>query len=55
MKYELRIKVGRKVVFSRVGTFESCSSWIKTWEECPMCSLKDEYVYVLRPIRQDPA
>lgn len=50
MKYELRIKVGRKVVFSRVGTFDSCTSWIKTWEECPMT---DEYVYILRPILQD--
>ena len=50
MKYELRIKVGRKVVFSRVGTYESCSSWIKTWEECPMT---EEYVYILRPMLQD--
>lgn len=50
MKYELRIKVGRKVVFSRVGTFDSCSSWIKTWEEYPMTR---EYVYILRPILQD--
>uniref|UniRef100_A0AAU8AZY6 Uncharacterized protein n=1 Tax=Dulem virus 254 TaxID=3145731 RepID=A0AAU8AZY6_9VIRU len=50
MKYELRIKVGRKVVFSRVGTLESCNSWIRTWEECPMT---EEYTYVLRPVLQD--
>lgn len=50
MRYELLIKVGRKVVFSRVGTFESCSSWLKAWVECPMCSLKDEYVCTLRPL-----
>ena len=50
MKYEFRIKVGRKVVFSRVGTLESCNSWIKTWEECPMT---EEYTYVLRPVLQD--
>ena len=53
MKYELRIKVGRKVVFSRVGTLQSCISWIKTWAECPMCSLRDEYVCTFRPILRD--
>lgn len=50
MKYELRIKFGRKVVFSRVGSFDSCISWLKTWKECFMT---DEYVYMLRPIPQD--
>lgn len=50
MKYELRIKAGRKFVFPRVGTLESCISWIKAWEECPMT---DKYFYVLRPILQD--
>lgn len=50
MRYELRIKVGRKVVFSRVGTFDSCISWIKTWQECP---ITHEYIYILRPLLQD--
>lgn len=50
MKYELIIKTGRKVTFSRVGTLETCVSWIKTWEETPSLV---EYTYTLRPVLQD--
>ena len=53
MKYELRIKVGRKVVFSRVGNIYSCTSWIKNWEDYSKTDKTDEYTYILRPILQD--
>jgi hypothetical protein len=48
MYYELRIKLGRKVVFSKIGTLEDCVEWIKLWQTSP--SLLDcSYIYSLYP------
>ena len=48
MYYELRIKLGRKVVFSKVGTLEDCVEWINLWQNSP--SLLDySYTYSLYP------
>lgn len=46
MYYELRIKRGRKVVFSKVGTLEDCVEWIKLWQDYPSLY---SYVYSLYP------
>jgi len=48
MYYELRIKSGREVVFSGIGTLESCVEWIDLWQDSP--SLLDcSYTYSLYP------
>lgn len=47
LRFELRIKAGRKVVFSRVGTLEECTSWIDTWESYESLVT---YTYVLYPV-----
>lgn len=52
MMFELRIKVGRKVVFSNVGTLDQCKEWIEYWTNLPVCikfERKRERTYTLYP------
>lgn len=49
--FELRIKVGRKMMFSNVGTLEQCKEWIEYWTNLSTCR-KYEHVYTLYP--KDP-
>lgn len=52
MMFELRIKVGRKVVFSNVGTLDQCKEWIEYWTNLPVCikfDHKRERTYTLYP------
>lgn len=52
MLFELRIKLVRKVVFSKVGTLEQCNEWIKTWLK--ISTLRDyDYTYTLYPKKSD--
>lgn len=48
MMFELRIRVGRKVMFSNVGTLEQCKEWIEYWISLPTCR-KYEHTYTLYP------
>lgn len=48
MMFELRIKVGRKVMFSNVGTLDQCKEWIEYWTSLPTCR-KYEHIYSLYP------
>lgn len=48
MVFELRIKVGRKLMFSNVGTLEQCMEWIGYWTSLPTCR-KYEHTYTLYP------
>lgn len=47
----LRIKVGRRVMFSNVGTLDQCKEWIEYWISLPTCR-KYEHTYTLYP--KDP-
>lgn len=50
MMFELRIKLGRKVVFSKVCSLEECVEWIRKWNESSSASILDsEYTYTLIP------
>ena len=50
MMFELRIKLVRKVVFSKVGTLEQCMEWIRIWNEPSNASIFDAgYTYSLYP------
>lgn len=52
MLFELRIKLVRKVVFSKVGTLEQCKEWIETWLK--ISTLRDyDYTYTLYPKNPD--
>jgi hypothetical protein len=48
MMFELRVKFGRKVIFSGVGTLESCTEWINLWQNSSS-SLDCSYTYSLYP------
>lgn len=48
--FELRIKSGRKVVFSKTGTLEQCMEWIRLWNDPSNASILDfGYTYSLYP------
>lgn len=52
MIFELRIKVGRKVVFSKIGSLEQCKEWIENWNSFSSC-YDYEYTYILYPKKPD--
>lgn len=48
MLFELRIRLRRKVMFSKVGTLDECKSWIHHWTA--VSTIYDaEYTYTLYP------
>jgi hypothetical protein len=49
---ELRIKAGRKVLFSKIGTLEQCKEWIEYWNSFSSC-YDYEYTYTLYPKKPD--
>lgn len=48
MMFELRVRVGRKVIFSHVGTLEQCNEWIEYFAGIPSCRYY-ERTYTLYP------
>lgn len=44
--FELRVKVGRKLMFSNVGTLDQCKEWIEYWASLPTYR-GHEYTYTL--------
>ena len=48
MMFELRIRLGRKVMFSNVGTLEQCKEWIEFWTRLST-SHDYDYTYTLYP------
>ena len=32
MYYELKVKLGREIIFTGVGTLETCVEWINLWQ-----------------------
>lgn len=50
--FELRIRVGRKVVFSNIGTLDQCKEWIEYWISLPIYR-RYEYTYTLYPKQLD--
>lgn len=51
MKFELCIRVGRKVMFRQVCTLEECKELIEYWTSLPTCR-PYEHTYTLYP--KDP-
>lgn len=51
MKFELCIRVGRKVIFRHIGTLEQCKELIEYWISLSTCR-KYDHAYILRP--KDP-
>ena len=52
MKFELCIRVGRKVIFRHVCTLEQCKELIEYWTNLST-GRKYEHTYTLRPIDSD--
>lgn len=52
MLFELRIRLRRKVMFSKVGTLEQCTQWIHHWTSVSTC-YDSEYTYTLYPKTSD--
>lgn len=46
--FELRVRVGRKLIFSHIGTLEQCHEWIEYWSGIPSCRYY-ERTYTLHP------
>lgn len=48
MLFELRIRLGRKVMFNNVGTLDQCTEWIRMWTAIST-DFDFDYTYTLYP------